>query len=151
VTGPGPVAAHALASLVVAHLIPSPPCPRGGEGWGGGTSHGSNRVYGLQIRPATWVTHSFTGMGVGMPWTERTPMEERMALVRAWRARVFSIRELCAHFGVSRKTGYKWMDRYLEGRAEGLRDQSRAPHRCPHRTVEEVVEAVVAVRRANPR
>ena len=74
-----------------------------------------------------------------------------MTLVRAWRAGVFSMSELCAHFGVSRKTGYKWVGRYLEDGVEGLRDQSRAPQRCPHRTREEVAEAIVAVRRAHPR
>jgi putative transposase len=74
-----------------------------------------------------------------------------MVLVRAWREGVFGMGELCAHFGVSRKTGYKWLGRYLEGGVEGLRDQSRAPHRCPHRTPDGVAEAIVAMRRVHPR
>lgn len=74
-----------------------------------------------------------------------------MALVRAWDGGVYGMSELCAHFGVSRKTGYKWVSRYLEGGVEGLRDRSRAPHQCPHRTPEEVAAAIVAMRRAHPR
>ena len=39
----------------------------------------------------------------------------------------------CSRFGVSRKTGYKWLGRFDEGGRQGLRDRSRAPHQCPHR------------------
>jgi transposase InsO family protein len=78
-------------------------------------------------------------------------MEERWELVCAWRARVFSMSELCAHFGVSRKTGYKWVERYEEGGVAGLSDRCRAPYSCPHRTSDEVAEAIVGVRRQHPR
>lgn len=86
-----------------------------------------------------------------MPWSTETPMEQRMKLIEAWKARVFSDVELFEHFGVSRKTGYKWIGRYEEEGVEGLRDRSRAPHRCPHRISEEVEDAIVAVRQKHPR
>jgi transposase len=37
---------------------------------------------------------------------------------------------LCRRFGVSRKTGYKILDRYNSCGLEGLTDRSRRPHRC---------------------
>ena len=58
--------------------------------------------------------------------------------------------ELCGFFGVTRKTGYKWLERYETGGMEGLRDQSRAPHRHPNAVGEEVEERVIAARREHP-
>jgi hypothetical protein len=37
------------------------------------------------------------------------------------------MRDLCREFGISRKTGYKIFDRYLECGDEGLTDRSRCP------------------------
>jgi transposase InsO family protein len=78
-------------------------------------------------------------------------MEQRMKLIEAWKSRVYSNVELFEHFGISRKTGYKWIGRYEEEGVEGLRDRSRAPHRCPHRTAEDAEEAIVALRQKRPR
>lgn len=41
--------------------------------------------------------------------------------------------ELCARYGVSRKTGYKWLRRYEAAGLPGMADRSRAPPHCPHR------------------
>jgi transposase InsO family protein len=57
---------------------------------------------------------------------------------------------LSARYGVSRKTAYKWMERFASGGAEALRDQSRRPRSWPGMTRPEVVAAVVALRRSNP-
>ncbi len=43
-----------------------------------------------------------------MPWTETAPMKERMRFVTDWERGLYSMVELCARYGVSRKTGYKW-------------------------------------------
>jgi transposase-like protein len=43
-----------------------------------------------------------------------------------------TISELCALYGVSRKTGYKWIDRYLQQGPVGLEERSRHPHRSPN-------------------
>ena len=55
--------------------------------------------------------------------------------------------ELCRRFGVSRKTGYKWLKRYRAGGKEALEDQSRRPHRSPGQVTSAVAEAVIALRR----
>src|SRR5262245_55150792 len=85
-----------------------------------------------------------------MPWTETAPMQERMRFVTDWERGWYSMLELCEGYGVSRKTGYKWVGRYEQEGPDGLRERSRAPRRCPHRMGPAVAEAICAVRRAHP-
>ena len=56
-----------------------------------------------------------------MPWREVCPMDERVRLIGAVLAAEQSMRELCASFGISRKTGYKWLTRYTRQGPAGLR------------------------------
>jgi transposase InsO family protein len=58
--------------------------------------------------------------------------------------------ELCARYGISRKTGYKWLARFDEGGRLGLRDRSRAPRHCPHRIARDVAAVICAARRQHP-
>lgn len=85
-----------------------------------------------------------------MPWTETTPMSERMQLVTEWERGLYSMVELCQRYGVSRKTGYKWIMRYEREGPAGLHDRSRAPHVCPHRIAPAVAEAICGGRRQHP-
>jgi len=61
-----------------------------------------------------------------------------------------NISALCREFGISRKTGYKWLERYGQGGEEALVDRSRCPYSSPSRTSVEVEEAILAVREAHP-
>src|SRR2546427_6296544 len=63
-----------------------------------------------------------------MPWRETAPMAERMRFVTDWERDLYSMVELCERYGVSRKTGYKWLARYEADGPDGLRERSRAPH-----------------------
>lgn len=54
--------------------------------------------------------------------------------------------ELCRRFGISRKTGYKWLARYQTGGAEALADRSRRPHRSPRQVSPAVAAQVIALR-----
>jgi hypothetical protein len=47
-----------------------------------------------------------------------------------------SVSELCREFGVSRPTGYRWINRYKESGPEGLLNLSSKPHSCSHATPE---------------
>lgn len=69
-------------------------------------------------------------------------MEERFRFVEECCADEWSFAELCRRYGVSRKTGYKWLARYQEHGLEGLRDQSRAPDHRPNEVIDEVAQAV---------
>ena len=86
-----------------------------------------------------------------MPWTETDPMTERHKFILAHEEGLFSMTELCERFGISRKTGYKWLNRYREEGVAGLRDRSRAPKHCPHQTPEPTRELVIEAREAHPR
>ena len=86
-----------------------------------------------------------------MPWRETSPMEQRLQFVTELQSGLFTMTELIAHYGVSRKTGYKWLARYEADGVDGLRDQSRRPGNSPHATAPEVVTALVALRKRHPR
>ncbi|PYN26894.1 MAG: hypothetical protein DMD99_03920 [Candidatus Rokuibacteriota bacterium] len=66
-----------------------------------------------------------------MPWLETSPVEQRERFIHDHRLELYTMAELCTRYGISRKTGYKWLDRFEEAGRQGLRDRSRAPRRCP--------------------
>lgn len=68
-----------------------------------------------------------------MPWTETEPMEERLQFVRDALRDRFTMGELGARYGSSRRIGYTWLARYEAKGRPGRRDRRRAPHACPHR------------------
>jgi hypothetical protein len=45
-----------------------------------------------------------------MPWLETAPMEQRERFIRDHRLDLYTMTELSARYGISRKTGYKWLD-----------------------------------------
>lgn len=85
-----------------------------------------------------------------MGWKETCVMEERFRFIEDWKKQEFSLAELCRRYEVSRKTGYKWLERYARKGLEGLQDESRAPRTHPHAVVAEVVDAIVAGRGQHP-
>ena len=63
-----------------------------------------------------------------MPWEEITTMNQKQTFIAEAIPNETSFSALCAAYGISRKTGYKWLSRYLNG--EGLAEKSRRPHQC---------------------
>ena len=59
------------------------------------------------------------------------------------------VTEVCGHYGISRKTFYKWYGRYQESGRDfhALKDRSRRPHTHPRSVPKRVEERVVAMRR----
>jgi putative transposase len=80
-------------------------------------------------------------------WKETCVMDERMRFIGDWLSRELSMAELCRRYGVSRKTGYKYVARYLADGPAGLEDRSRAPHHHPH-AIDEEREAAIRTLRA---
>ena len=85
-----------------------------------------------------------------MPWNQTSPMDQRTQFIADYLRQTFSITELCQQYQVSRKTGYKWIDRYLRLGPAGLDEHSRRPRRCPRETPAHVVEALLEARRRHP-
>jgi len=85
-----------------------------------------------------------------VPWKETGPMEERIRFV-LMRQEGWPITDLCEAFGVSRKTGYKWLERYEQLGLGGMQEVSRAPHRHPNAVAEEIESAIVALKQQRPK
>lgn len=81
-----------------------------------------------------------------MPWKETNVQEERMKFVAAWKTGGWRMADLCREFGISRKTGYKYLERYEERGLDGLKDGSHAAHRQPNKTSQHIVEMIVEMR-----
>jgi transposase InsO family protein len=81
---------------------------------------------------------------------EESKVEQRLRFVTKVRQEGYTVAEACREFGISRPTGYKWLERYEEEGLEGLEDRSRAPETIPHKTDEEVEELICALRKQYP-
>lgn len=86
-----------------------------------------------------------------MPFRERSPVEERIAILRDHDTGVYTVAELCRRYGVSRDRFYVWKARREAGEARWYEERSRAPSHCPHTTGSQAVEAIAAMRRRFPR
>jgi putative transposase len=85
-----------------------------------------------------------------MPWRETHPMDQRQQFVREALRRHEDMTVLCTRYGISRKTGYKWLARYDDSGRPGLEELSRRPHRSPAATEAAVLAAVLLVRERHP-
>src|SRR6266704_5971037 len=85
-----------------------------------------------------------------MPWSQTSPMDQRTQFIADYLRKVLSVTELCDLYGVSRKTAYKWIDRYLRQGPAGLEERSRRPHSSPNQTAEDIVAAILEARRRHP-
>lgn len=86
-----------------------------------------------------------------MPWRETCAMDERLQFIAACVEGEAPITELCERFGISRKTGYKWLGRYREEGAAGLAERSRRPKRVPRQVAPELAALLVDLRVRRPR
>lgn len=77
-------------------------------------------------------------------------MEERFRFVEDWASGDWNLAELCRYYGVSRTTGYKWIERYEAEGMKGLEDRSRAPHHVPRAVGPEMEDLVIGVREQHP-
>jgi transposase InsO family protein len=82
-----------------------------------------------------------------MPWRTATVANERVRFVIEAEISDLSHSELCRRHGISRPTGYKWIERYRAEGLAGLEDRSHAPRSCPHASSPEVVERVREIRK----
>lgn len=85
-----------------------------------------------------------------MPWKEVSTMSSREEFIRKSKVEGSNISELCRQYGISRKTGYKWIKRYREEGEAGLKNQSRRPEESPRKSTASTEGEVLAVREAHP-
>lgn len=77
-------------------------------------------------------------------------MDERMHFIVAHQRGDWGMAELCRAFGISRKTGYKWLRRYETDGVAGLVEHSRAPHHQPHAVHPDIAALLLQARQAHP-
>jgi len=81
-----------------------------------------------------------------MPWKDTGPMDQRVRFVASLASSGLSMSDACRLFGVSRKTGYKWLERYKALGPAGLHDRSKAPKIVPWALSTEMTERLLKVR-----
>jgi putative transposase len=81
-----------------------------------------------------------------MPWRETCQMDQRTQFIARVLAGKDEMTALCREYGISRKTGYKWLERYRCEGAVGLRERSHAPLRHGQAHDVAVVQAVLELR-----
>lgn len=82
-----------------------------------------------------------------MPWEETEVIEERMKFIAALKSGGWTMTDLCREFGISRKTGYKYLERYESEGLDALKDRSRARKHQAHMIRPKLVDLVVAARK----
>ena len=85
-----------------------------------------------------------------MPWQESCAMDERVRFIADHTSGFWTMTELCERYEISRKTGYKWLDRYRQEGPAGLVERSHAAHVHGRATPQCMVEAIVGLRRERP-
>jgi transposase InsO family protein len=85
-----------------------------------------------------------------MPWKESRIVDQRLQFLSSYQKEEMSVSDLCREFGVSRQTGYRWINRYKEVGPEGLLNRSSKPNGCSHATTEAIENEIFALRSKHP-
>jgi len=86
-----------------------------------------------------------------MPWDETTRMSQRIRFISDLSSCHYTMTELCERYGISRKTGYKWAQRFQQGGPADLEDRSHAAKSFPHQLSPEKAKQLVDLRHRFPR
>ncbi len=84
-----------------------------------------------------------------MPWKDTQAMDQRIEFaMKALSHPNFG--ELCRHYGISRKTGYKWRERFVSHGLDGMSELSRRPHSHAQQLSEDIVCQMARLKNAHP-
>jgi len=86
-----------------------------------------------------------------MPWNVRTQLEKRKEFIDEVVYKKQDITTACQRYGISRKTGHKWLSRFRGHGESGLKDRSRRPRRSPNQTKESIVEVLIKKKQRYPK
>lgn len=78
-----------------------------------------------------------------MAWETFNVEQQRLQVVKAYHQGIHSMTDICASYGISRKTGHKWYQRYLEHGEVGLNDLSRTPHKMNYHYTELQIQQAI--------
>ena len=83
-----------------------------------------------------------------MPWKENTLENIRENFVLEVEQNIYSFSALCRKYEITRRTGYKWFNRYKKG--ESLSDKSKRPFHTPNKISEDMEEKITLMREQHP-
>ncbi len=84
-----------------------------------------------------------------MPWKASGVVNERMNFVMRFRDGE-RMAELCREYGISRKTGYKFLERFERLGPVGLYDERRVAHRLRHRVPDAIAQLILTAKEKYP-
>jgi len=85
-----------------------------------------------------------------MPFEAQTMKGQKLDFVMKLESKELSMSELCRRYGITRKTGYKWYNRYKEKGITGLEELNRAPHHRPGKIDSKIEKLIVEIRENEP-
>jgi putative transposase len=85
-----------------------------------------------------------------MHWKDTNAMEQRVQFITDWLRKRHTVSDLCALYGISRKSGYKWIDRYQHEGPDWVLDRSHAARVVANKTPLEVEQALMQMRALHP-
>lgn len=85
-----------------------------------------------------------------MPWRTTDLMQIREQFIEHALSGHFQVAALCNAYGISEKTGHKWLSRYKSEGSDGLADRSRAPHESPNKVSLALRREILALRGKHP-
>lgn len=85
-----------------------------------------------------------------MPWKETNKMEQKELFIKEMLKSEKPFKHLCAEFGISEKTGYKWKNRFYEKGKSGLVEQSRATHSHFNEIDGDTAAELICLKNAHP-
>ena len=85
-----------------------------------------------------------------MPFLERSKMSLKLEFVTQAVRENVNMSRLCRRYGITRATGYKWVNRFLQDGEDGLVEHSRRPHNSPMRTSRAIERRIIKLRKKHP-
>lgn len=85
-----------------------------------------------------------------MPWKETSAMTQRLMFLEHYQTNENTLSDLARQFGISRKTAYKWIERYKHQGLEGLLEKSKKPHTTANTTSIEIERDILSSREKFP-
>src|SRR5690242_9369711 len=67
-----------------------------------------------------------------MPFQATSAIDQKLQFISEWALGEMSFAQLCLKYGISRPTGYKWVERYKSSGAKGLEERSHEAKSHPH-------------------
>jgi transposase InsO family protein len=85
-----------------------------------------------------------------MPFIEQSTMDQRLEFSILAARPGANLSDLCKRFNITRRTGYKWLDRYEHQGLNGLKDKSKRPDHFPKQTRDDIEQYIVGLRVKDP-